>query len=922
MANAVEELVYEPSTRAIPGGKVAMFPYVGGRSELVPEIMGELGKISGDLIDPFFGSGAVPFSTRRSGNVGGVVKGFEANTDIVNVYKAAKNNPDQLFNEVKKLYGDKGKISQQEAMSIRNRFNAGEGTDVERAAMWTIIARHAQYNKIDYTKAMKIASGMHKIDKNFTGSFTPEYQETLKRAIEEAGKADIKQATATSYLDAIRNAKRGDVVFLDPPYTGRTFNYPGEAQVGMFTDERMQSMLLEAQQASARGVRVVVTDAIAGEARLKRFGFKPRRMKSKHGEVPELIASAGPEKVQIAPSIPAKRTPKAGYENLQDLRQNAMDEAHKWYYKEYTDYTNANAFDAIMKQIYPFWTYESQRWFWLPRSFMRHPGTFTEWSRYTNNTDYGYLPIPGTSVEVNPFRGTVYGTLTTRLSRRDYPEYYDSVPYAGGYVEFMDFLSRYGFYPGAAMNIPMALAGGKEPQLGEVLPAVFKTPLAALIAAFPDNKGVEFISDIIFNDRFRDYLTMRTIDGRGGNGSLIFAKIQEDVKLTDEEQALWDDSRREAALYSTGFEQFGMARLRTEEQRRLNREATALIEEMTGFSEDQQTWMRRHGVKLWDELGGLSPTQTGVLQELDNYANSRGTIRALLPSEQQNVLNKVEIAWENVRNFSEDYVLDKKLQLQTDFLGGVRGASDYDTQMRGLFTEQKNYIFNKMKDLAPPVPEGLTPEEEREWIREWSIMTLDGRMNQYKNFGNPMPVMHPMFELLNLYFSIELKERVNPETMEIEIDWDRFWSERDAIERAIPQHLKQEWEDYLSRNSTRLEELRREIFTDYFKPYYDIWDTVMARYDTSQQTIINEYLSLKRTKKDLDRIAEIEAMLVDDRSLVSSFQSDVGEARRALRYANPMLDAWLFYWGKTSSFLAPGAEEAYLRVAKQTGRRT
>ena len=52
---------------------------------------------------------------------------------------------------------------------------------------------------------------------------------------------------------------------------------------------------------------------------------------------------------------------KPAFMDYQDLRQQAMDEAHKWYYKEFTDYSNANAFDATMKAIYPFWTYESQR---------------------------------------------------------------------------------------------------------------------------------------------------------------------------------------------------------------------------------------------------------------------------------------------------------------------------------------------------------------------------------------------------------------------------------------------------------------------------------------------------------------------------------------------------------------------------------
>ena len=168
-----------------------------------------------------------------------------------------------------------------------------------------------------------------------------------------------------------------------------------------------------------------------------------------------------------------------------------------------------------MKTIYPYWTYESQRLFWLPRSFVRHPGTFTGFERWQNNTDYGYVHIPGTAMDYNPWRGTVYGTLTTRLARRDFPEYYDEFGVAGDFIEFNDFLSRYGFYPGAHIGIPLAVFGGVEAQFGEVMPAIPKTGLDFLIAAYPDNESVRFISDRIFGDRFRNYLTILQVARRG-----------------------------------------------------------------------------------------------------------------------------------------------------------------------------------------------------------------------------------------------------------------------------------------------------------------------------------------------------------------------------------------------------------------------
>jgi len=598
---------------------------------------------------------------------------------------------------------------------------------------------------------------------------------------------------------------------------------------------------------------------------------------------------------------PATRVVKGEYANYPTLKQQAMDEAHKWYYKEFTDYTNANAFDAILKAIYPFWTYESQRWFWLPRSFIRHPGTWSTFERWQDNTDYGYVHIPNTSIDINPFRGTIYGTLTTRLSRRDYPEYYDSMDAAGDLLEFNDFLSRYGFYPGTHVTLPIAMFGGEEMQFGEVQPALVKTPLDVLIALFPDNDSVRWISDHVFGDRFRNYLTILTVNKMGGKGSLIFSKQQENEALTSEEEQLWSDARREVGWYSAGFEQFALFRMRTDEQTRMYKEASKAIEGMTGFTPEQQDWLREHGYQLWDMIGGLSPSQQKVLEEL-GYYKYVGQVRPLLPGKQQDILNKIELAWNDVEVYSNT-ILEKKLQLQRDLLSGARGSSDYNGELLELYDDQRKYIDSK--------------------IEEYPLMALENRKDYYKEYGQEQPVLHPMKELANLFFSIELQETIDPETGEKVMDWDNFWAQRQAIEQAVPDEYMQEWQDFLAKNSTRLEEIRREVYTKYFRPYNMLWEEILSTYPEDEQKMVNEYLYLKKVNQDMPKQEQIQNTVSSKtgNKLISSFQSEVSDARRALRYANPHLDAWLLYWGKVGTTIAPGADEYYQQIAKQTGRK-
>lgn len=588
------------------------------------------------------------------------------------------------------------------------------------------------------------------------------------------------------------------------------------------------------------------------------------------------------------------------FKNYQGLRQDSMDEAHKWYFKEYTDYTHGNQFDAAMKAIYSFWTYESQRWFWTPRSFIRKPGTFTELSRYQNNSDNGYVHIPGTQIDINPFRGSVYGAFTTRMVRRDYPEYYDQMPFAGNFVEFMDFLSRYGFYPGAHIGIPLALLGGREAQLGEVFPAIIKTPLDAMVAMFPENENVKAISNTIFNDRFRDYVTIKEVDKRGGSGTLIFAKMKENQTLTEEEQQMWDTARGEVSWYLAGFEQFGLFRLRSEEQNEMFLRAGLAIEEMTGYTPDQQEWLRRHGFKLWDMVGGISDMEQKILEELDYY-RWVGAVRPLLPGREQVVLNQIDIAWDEVDQFTTE-IASRKLELQRDFMSGARGPRDYGDMLIGLHLEQRQFIDNKTEEVP--------------------LMLLENRAEYYKEFDKPIPVQHPQRELLNLYFSIELKEITDPETGEKVRDWDTFWTEREAIELAVPDNFRGEWDAIIAKNSTRIEQVRRVVGKQYFRTYNQIWDEVLTvQFNEQEQKLIKEFLYLERTGQKLSRQEEIKnTVRENEKQLISDFRHEISESRRALRFANPTLDAWLFYWGRTGSFLTQEAEDIYPQLAKDTGR--
>lgn len=590
------------------------------------------------------------------------------------------------------------------------------------------------------------------------------------------------------------------------------------------------------------------------------------------------------------------------YKDYDTVRQESWNEAQKWYYKEYTDYSNGNAFDAMMKRIYPFWTYESQRWFWLPRSFVRHPGTLAAWGRWENNTDYGYFHLPGTAIDVNPARGTVYGPWSTRLMRRDYPEYYDQLEGMGGMVGFFDFISRYGFYPNVIYGAALAQFGGAQPQTGGILPSMASTPLNALIAAFPDNKVVEFISERIFPEQFRRYLTSRRMDDLGVDGSVIMAKRSEGVALTPEEEAIYSQARGDVARHSALFEQFGMFRMRSDEAYQVSEAAALFIEENYGYTRKQQKEMRMKNIKLWDEIGGLDPWETEVLQELEFFKYS-GSINPVLPSQQQEILNKIELDWTDVKSYS-DNMQTEILMLQEDFLtGGARGRLTPEAfleSVRELYQARRKYIDEKTKKNP--------------------LMLLENRTEYYDKYGQTMPVQSPYNELLSMYFSIELEKTVDEFGQQV-WDWEKFWAHRQFIEEAIPESDRPQWDAYISRNTVPMMEVWRNVYDTYFEKYYGLWEEVKSQYGDTEEKLIDEFMYLQRNQQNLERQAEIKAYVTEGgNKLISDFQGKVSQEREALRYANPHLDAWLFYWGRTTSFKSPSGEETFKMLAKRTGR--
>jgi len=259
------------------------------------------------------------------------------------------------------------------------------------------------------------------------------------------------------------------------------------------------------------------------------------------------------------------------------------------------------------------------RWRWIPRTIMRTPGTMTGIAKYINYTDQGYLPVPGTDLQMNILRGSVWMGGLRSFYLRDFPEYYDVFPG----MEFIDYIGRAGFFPGIHVMLPIVAFGAArgKPEVGQLAPAWVRTTLSGLRALSPEHIGA--VLEHIYPDRFRDYMVMLTLGEEGYDADLIWRKKQTGEKLTPEEEKLWLKAvARVDGVKGILMQQTGVFRIRPQEFTEIRKEMRLAIEEATGVPiRVQEEIDRRYPVtgKRFSDYYKLDIYQQKLLYEWETY---------------------------------------------------------------------------------------------------------------------------------------------------------------------------------------------------------------------------------------------------------------------------------------------------------------
>jgi len=594
------------------------------------------------------------------------------------------------------------------------------------------------------------------------------------------------------------------------------------------------------------------------------------------------------------------------------LREKAMAQARTQYELDFTQYTRQNAFDAYMRRLFPFWTYESQRWPYLARAAVQTPGIFTTWGKYMDYSDTGYIPMWDFDLQINLFRGTVLMGGFRRFFMRDYPEYYNRIPGAN----IIDYMGRAGFYPGIHVTLPMALWGGERTQLGEVLPSYARTALG--FASGFNLPGAKQLQELVFPDRFRDYqislevsrlAQARRLDFSGPD---ITRKMRMGKDLTPEEQRLWDEaSRRINRIDAMLFQTTGMFRFSPEERVQAWKAVAEMREALTGVSVADQEKIRE-----WEAVTGndftdifpLDPTDQDRLNQLDAYQYWVGTSSTLIPEPTQRLKDKISSYWEQVgdvwdRSRSEGFydeegnqkVLPLR-QLDEEFRAGTITADDYSK------------LLGDSIDYTIGLVEGLGNSDEYKDVPK----TLRQRLDYYEEHNIPLPTFSPGQELTWMYYELSPKLEKD-EGGNYVYNFVDYYARVDAILESMPDAIRSRFLDYIQREWTPTQKLYWEVSRDYLRPYRNLRDTLIEQYTPEEQKVLRQYTHAEGA--ELEALKDIQT--AEGEGLISSFESKLRLTHKNYRETSPETDAWLYFWGKTETLSTKESEAIYLDLLRR-----
>lgn len=267
----------------------AFLKWAGGKYSLVEDIQRHLPPAR-KLVEPFVGAGSIFLNTDYDQYLLA-----DINPDLINLYNLLKKEPNKYISEARRWFTHEN--NRKEAyLSVRAQFNQTDDV-MYRSLAFLYMNRFGFNGLCRYNKK----GGFNVPFGSYKKPYFPEKE--LEFFAEKAKKATF---VCQSYTETIKRARKGSVVYCDPPYAplSTTANFTSYAGNGFSLDD--QAALADVSETAAlkRGIPVLISNHDTTLTRRLYHGaslnvVKVKRTISRNGngrnKVDELLALYVPE---------------------------------------------------------------------------------------------------------------------------------------------------------------------------------------------------------------------------------------------------------------------------------------------------------------------------------------------------------------------------------------------------------------------------------------------------------------------------------------------------------------------------------------------------------------------------------------------------------------------------------------------------
>lgn len=203
--------------------------WVGGKSQIIEEVIDSFPKEIRNYHEVFVGGGSVLLSVLSRGLVGGKVYAYDLNGSLIALYQNIQSNPGAVQGHVQKLFGEYDECSGDDVNRdpatfeeatrskenyyywVRKKFNTNKEETIERSAMFLFLNKtcfRGVYR--EGPNGFNVPWGHYK--KAPSCSELTEVSKLIK---------DV-QFRQCDFRQAFKEVGKGDFIYLDPPYAPET----------------------------------------------------------------------------------------------------------------------------------------------------------------------------------------------------------------------------------------------------------------------------------------------------------------------------------------------------------------------------------------------------------------------------------------------------------------------------------------------------------------------------------------------------------------------------------------------------------------------------------------------------------------------------------------------------------------------------